>query len=115
MTNSYFISSIAPLSDYANNPVFQEIPTRTKYFASVDEKIFIDLRRGKGYTNEIEKLSRDDSDLTTTIQLKAPSEKKIRLFLIGYYQGDYLYSITSEGFIMNYKDYIVKKQKLAIR
>ena len=56
----------------------------------MDEKIYIDLRRGKGYTNKIEKLSRDDSDLTITIQLKAPSEKKNRLCLTGYYQGDYL-------------------------
>ena len=71
--------SIAALSDYANNPVFQELPTRSKYFTSVGGKIYIDLRRRKGYLNEIEKLNRDDSDLTITIQLKVSAEKKMRL------------------------------------
>ena len=50
-------------SDYANIPVYQKLPTRSEYFTSADEKIFINLRRGKGYTNEIEKLNRADSDL----------------------------------------------------
>ena len=36
-------SNIAPLSDYANNPVFQELPTISEYFTSADEKIFIGL------------------------------------------------------------------------
>ena len=47
-------SSIGPLSDYANNPVFQGLPSISEYFTSAHEKIFIDLRRGKGYANEIE-------------------------------------------------------------
>ena len=69
------VCSIALLSDYANNPVLQGLPTRSKYFTSTNQKIFINLRRGKGYTNEIENLNRDDSDLTITIHLKAPAEK----------------------------------------
>ena len=44
-------SSIAPLSNHANNPVFPELPTISEYFTSADEKIFIYLRCGKGYTN----------------------------------------------------------------
>ena len=79
--------SIAPLSDYANNPVFQQLPTQSEYFTSADKEIFINLRRRKGSTNEIEKLNRDDSDLTITIQLKVPAEKKVRLHVTGYYQG----------------------------
>ena len=46
--------------------------------ANVIKKIYIILRRGKGYTNEIEKLNRDDSDLTFIIQLMTPVEKKLR-------------------------------------
>ena len=56
--------------------MFQESRTRSKYFRSADGKIFIDLRHRKGYTNQIEKLNRDDSDLTITVQLKVLSEKK---------------------------------------
>ena len=46
-------SSIAPLSDYAHNPVYQEMLTIKQYFTTADEEIFIDLRRGKYYSNEI--------------------------------------------------------------
>ena len=56
--------------------MFQEIPTQSKYFTSADKKVFIDLRRGKGYTNKIKKLNRDDDDLTITIQLKTAATKK---------------------------------------
>ena len=35
-------SSIVPLSDYANNPTFQELPNMKHY-----ETLFIDLRRGR--------------------------------------------------------------------
>ena len=65
-------SSIAPLSDYANNPVFQELPTLSKYFSCDNEKILINLRCRKGYTNEIEKLN---SNLTFTIKLKVAAAK----------------------------------------
>ena len=43
-------SSIVPLSDYAHNPTIQELPKMNEYFACGDEKMFINLRRGKGYT-----------------------------------------------------------------
>ena len=89
--------------------MFQESRTRSKYFRSADGKIFIDLRHRKGYTNQIEKLNRDDSDLTITVQLKVLAEKKMRLRVTGYYQGEHLYSMTREGLIMNYKEYGVNK------
>ena len=69
-------SSIAPLPDYAHNPVYQEMPTIKQYFTTADKKIFIDLRCRKDYTNEIKKLNRDDSDLSITITLKNAAEKK---------------------------------------
>ena len=79
---------------------------------SVDKKIFIDLRRRKGYTNEIDKLNY--SDLTTTIQFKTAATKKMRLRGTRFYQGEYSYSMTREGLIMNYKQYEASKQKQAI-
>ena len=56
--------SIAPLTDYANNDVYKELPKQKDFFETSDEKLFIDLKRSKGYTGELEMLSRDDSDLT---------------------------------------------------
>ena len=69
-------SSIAPLSDYAHNPIFQEMPIMNQYFTSADEKIFTNLRHGKGYTNETEKINTDDSDMSIKITLKAAAKKK---------------------------------------
>ena len=40
-----------------------------------NKKIFIDLRRRKGYRNKIENLNREDSNLTLTIKLKAVAAK----------------------------------------
>ena len=37
----------------------------------------------------------------------------MRLHVAGYYQGDYLYLLSNEGFIMNYKEYSVKKPTTA--
>ena len=73
--------------------MFQELPTQNEYFMFADEKLFIDLWRGKRCTNEIEKLNGDDSHLTITIQLKTPAAEKMRLRVTGYYQGEYIYSM----------------------
>ena len=69
-------SSLLPLSDYAHNPIYQELPTQSEYFTNADEKIFINLRHGKGYTNEIKILNRDDRNLSVTITLKNAVAKK---------------------------------------
>ena len=58
--------SITPLSDYANNKVYQELPRLKNLFDKTYEKLYIDLRRSKGYNNELENLSRDDSDIKLT-------------------------------------------------
>ena len=65
----------------------------------------------KGYTDELKKLNRDDSDLSITTTLKAAVTRKIRLRMTRYFQGEYLYSLSREGLIMNYKEYSVNRQK----
>ena len=61
--------TIAPLTDYANNPTCQDLTKANKYFSS-DEKMHFDLGRSKGHTDELESLVRDDSKLTLTVTLK---------------------------------------------
>ena len=61
---------MVPLSDYAKNETYKELPNQKKYFSESDEKIFIDVRRSKGYSDEFEKLTRNDNGLTITIMLK---------------------------------------------
>ena len=104
-------TSIVPLSDYAHNPVYQELAKLNDYFKNADEKTFTDLIHGKGYTNEIEKINRDDSDLFITITLKAASMKKMRLRVTGYYHDKYLYPLSCEGLIMIFIEYGVNKPK----
>ena len=50
----------APISDYINNPVFQELLLESHYFGSKsEEKIYIDLRDSLEYMDKIEKPSRN--------------------------------------------------------
>ena len=41
-----------------------------------DDRIYLDMRRSQGYTDELEKLTRDDSGLAVAIDLKAAATKK---------------------------------------
>ena len=46
--------SVAPLTDYINNPIYQELIAEDKYDGNAsDEKIYLDLRASPGYTNEM--------------------------------------------------------------
>ena len=62
--------SVALLTDYINNPIYQELPTDSKYFSSSDERIYLDLRACYGYTKEMEKLERNDSKINLKTELK---------------------------------------------
>ena len=54
--------STAPLRDYINNPIYQEVIDEDDYFETKrDEIIYLDLKASSGYTNEAEKLERNDS------------------------------------------------------
>ena len=103
-------SNIAPLSDYAHNPIYQEAPRKCKYFTSSVERLYIDLRRSKGHPGEFERVNRNNSYLTITIELKNALTKKMRLRVTGYYQGKYTYMLDGNGFIMNYMEYGVKRE-----
>ena len=63
--------STAPLTDYVYSPVCQELTEETGYFGyKSNEWIYIDLRASAGYTNEMEKLERNNSKITLYITLK---------------------------------------------
>ena len=55
-------SSAAPLNDYMNNPVYQELQPEEEYFGNrSDERIYLDLRASSCYVKDAEKLKRNDS------------------------------------------------------
>ena len=93
------------------NKIRQELPNRNTYFTDSDERVYIDLRRSKSFTGESERVNRDDSDLTITVELKNAAAKKLRLRVTGYFQGKYNYMISTNGLIMNYKKSGVSKMK----
>ena len=71
-------SSVGPLTQYANNEIYKELIKYEKYYKKAEshEKLYVDLRRGRGYTSELEKVDRNDPPLTLTITLRAAATKK---------------------------------------
>ena len=68
--------SAAPLTQYKNNKIKQELTKEKIYFGDDSDERYIDMRRSKGYTDELEKSTRDDGSVTLTIKLKKPAENK---------------------------------------
>ena len=68
--------SATRLKQYKNNEIKQEL-TKQKYYIgdNSDERLYIDMRRNKGYTDKLEKLTHDDGGVTLTIKLKQAAAK----------------------------------------
>ena len=67
------------------------------------------MRRSKGYTDELEKINRDDSGLSVVIDFKEAFTTKLRLQITGYSQGEYWYLLSNKGYIMPFKNYSISK------
>ena len=73
-------ATFAPLSDYKNNPIYQDMTDEYSYRGDEkNDRIYIDMRRSKGNTDELEKITRDHSGLVIYIKLKEAATKKLRL------------------------------------
>ena len=103
--------SIVSDNEYLHNETAQQLPSRSDYFTNSDERVYIDLRRSKGFTGEFERVNRDDSDLTVVVDLKNAAADKMRIYVTGYYQAEYMYMLTKNGLIINHKEYSVSKIK----
>ena len=91
-------SSVAPLSDYMDNPIFQELPDEDTYFsAKNDEKIYLDLRASSGYVKEAEKLERNDSKINLQITLKDVADFSLGARIWAYFLSEYLYVLSKSG------------------
>ena len=103
--------SVAPLTDYINNPIYTELPTEEQYFTTSDKRVYLDLGDSLGYTNEIEKLSRNDSKVVLKIKLNNQLIRKMRLRVWGYSMGEYLYILGRSGLTLKYKTYSIVMQE----
>ena len=62
--------STAPLTQHKSNKIYKEITQQDKFATdNTDERLYIDMRRSQRYTEELEKLTRDDSGVTLTVNL----------------------------------------------
>ena len=65
--------STAPLTQYENNPIYQDITPEEVYKTNTrDDRIYIDMTRSQGK-------SRDDSGLAVVVNLKDAAQKKTKL------------------------------------
>ena len=74
-----------------------------------DDRIYIDMRRSKGYTDELEKINRDDSGIALTISLKEAAAIKIHFRITGFSQAEYWYLLSNKGYIMSNNNYDISK------
>ena len=104
--------TVGPLTQYANNEIYKELIKYENYYSKTksDEKLYVDLRRGRGYSNESERIVRNDSSLILTITLQNAAVKTMSLRVVGYYQGEYIYTMTNLGLLLSYKDYGIVAQ-----
>ena len=103
-------SSIAPLTDYINNPIYQELIDKEDYNeVKSDDRIYLDLRASSGYMNKAKKLERKDSKINVSIQLKAAATKKLRLRVWAYVIGEYLYILSKNGLTLRYRTYAINQ------
>ena len=100
------------LTNYVYNKILQELTTEVNYLKDSD---VVDLERSKGYTNKLEKITRNDNNLGETINLKTAAVKKTRLRVTGYSQGEYLYVLSQLGSTMIHKIYTIKKGDSYVR
>ena len=103
-------SSVAPVSDYVDNPIFQELPDQERYFsAKSDERIYLDLRASSGYVKEAEKLERNDSKINLQITLKNVADFNLRVRIWAYSLSEYLYVLSKSGLTLKHRTYTISQ------
>ena len=102
--------STAPLTDYINNLVHQELIDESDYNrVRSDERVYLDLRASAGYTSE-EKLERNGSKINLSIQLKNSATKILMLRVWAYLIGEYLYVPSRQGLTLHHKAYSIAQE-----
>ena len=101
-------SSVAPISDYMDNPIFQELPDEETYFSlKSDEKVYLDLRASSGYVKEAKKLERNDSKINLQITLKDTADFILRVRIWAYSLSEYLYVLSKSGLTLKHRTYTI--------
>ena len=101
----------APLTDYINNPVYQELIDENDYNGvRSNEIVYLDLRASAGYTSKEEKSKRNDSKTNLSIELKNSATKKLMLRVWAYSLGEYLYVLSLQGLTLRNKKHSIAQE-----
>ena len=101
-------SSVVPLSEYMDNPIYQEIPDENTYTAKSYERVYLDLRASSGYVKEAEKLERNDSKINLQITLKDVADFTLRVRIWAYSLSEYLY-VSKSGLTLKHRTYTINQ------
>ena len=63
------------------------------------------MRRSKCYTDELEKINRDES-------LKSAASRKLRFRITGFSQTEYSYLLSNKGYIVSHENYNISKSDI---
>lgn len=108
-------SSVAPLTDYMDNPIYRELPDEEEYYSlKSDEVIYLDLRASSGYVKEAEKLERNDSKINLQITLKKWAEFNMRVRIWAYSLSEYLYVLSKSGLTLKQRTYAINQRLFGI-
>ena len=103
-------SSVAPISDYVDNPIFQELPDQERYFSvKNEERIDLDLKASSGYVKEAEKLERNNSKINLQITLKNSAKFNLRVRIWAYSLSEYLYVLSKSGLTLKHRTYAINQ------
>ena len=103
-------STVAPISDYIDNPIFQELPDEETHFSlKSDENVYLDIRASSGYVREAENLERNDSKINLQIALKDAADFNLRVRICAYSLSEYLYVILKSGLTLKHKTYTINQ------
>ena len=101
-------SSVAPLTDYMDNPIYRELPDEHEYFSlKSDERMYLDLRATSGYFKEAEKLERNDSKIDLQITLKKAAQFNLRVRIWAYPLSEYLDVLSKSGLTLKHRTYAI--------
>ena len=80
--------------------------------------VYKDLKDSLGYTNEMERRSRKESKLKLTkltIETKVPLMQKMRLWVWGYTNSEYLYMLHDGSLMLKHKTYTITSPDDALK
>ena len=99
-------SSVEPVSDYVDNPIFQKHQDRERYFsAKSNERIYLDFRANSEYVKEAEKHERNNSKINLQITLKNAADFNLRVRIWAYSLSEYLYVLSKSGLTLKHITY----------